>query len=399
MKFRTILLVAGLITAANGAVADEAFNRLKREARGGAVAAQIMLADIYSTRGDNYDIEAAETWYLKAAASGKPEGEFALANFYAGKSDHGGPQDSARAQALYEGLAARGYLPAIETLCSDYFNGAKWTPADAGRAVGHCKTASQLGSLDAKRVLVKIYSDGLGGEARDGAAAIALLREVSDKTGKPDDLMALAHAYYDGRLTPPQYDTSFGLYQTVVRRGGDAALPYLAAHYEKGLGTAVEVKEAERLYFYSGRRGNALAMSWLQAHPGVGLETVEANTVKVMEIPFDKYLVERPMGDGTLALVPMRGPHFGYDIGEFYPERAAEDEVEGSVDVSCHINHSGDFDNCIAIAEMPPGYGFARATERMMGKEVKPVTFTNKEEFARTYGGKSWALRIRWMLS
>jgi len=53
-------------------------------------------------------------------------------------------------------------------------------------------------------------------------------------------------------------------------------------------------------------------------------------------------------------------------LADYYPPRAAEDEIEGSATVQCTVLNTAGQVSCVAIAETPGRYGFGAATVRMV---------------------------------
>jgi len=53
-------------------------------------------------------------------------------------------------------------------------------------------------------------------------------------------------------------------------------------------------------------------------------------------------------------------------LANYYPPRAAEDEIEGSATVQCTVLNTAGQVSCVAIAESPGRYGFGTATVRMV---------------------------------
>ena len=74
------------------------------------------------------------------------------------------------------------------------------------------------------------------------------------------------------------------------------------------------------------------------------------------------------------------GPHYvegkwtypqGDQMSASYPERAMDNEVEGSVTIDCSINSSGRVTACDILNETPKGYGFGAATVKLFTKYAK----------------------------
>jgi protein TonB len=86
------------------------------------------------------------------------------------------------------------------------------------------------------------------------------------------------------------------------------------------------------------------------------------------------------MNTGTPPPVTPPGPHYvagkwsypsGDVLADMYPDRALNDEVEGTVTIDCAINASGRVTSCDVINESPKGYGFAAATVKAFIRYAK----------------------------
>ncbi|WP_236621644.1 TonB family protein [Asticcacaulis benevestitus] len=89
------------------------------------------------------------------------------------------------------------------------------------------------------------------------------------------------------------------------------------------------------------------------------------------------------MNTGTPPPVVAAGPRYvagdwsypGTDqMADSYPDRAASDEVEGTVTIDCTVSAAGRVTGCNIISESPKGYGFGAATVKLFVKyaKVKP---------------------------
>jgi protein TonB len=53
-------------------------------------------------------------------------------------------------------------------------------------------------------------------------------------------------------------------------------------------------------------------------------------------------------------------------LGQYYPARAANDEVEGAATVECTVLDKAGHVHCTALSEIPGNYGFGKATVQMV---------------------------------
>jgi len=85
-------------------------------------------------------------------------------------------------------------------------------------------------------------------------------------------------------------------------------------------------------------------------------------------------------------LMPVRWAWFpgADDMTNYYPRRAAKDEIEGSVTIECSLTGDGAPTDCKVVNERPARYGFGRATIRMVGDRARAGTFTSGQRFRQT---------------
>ena len=82
-------------------------------------------------------------------------------------------------------------------------------------------------------------------------------------------------------------------------------------------------------------------------------------------------------------------------MADSYPDRAANDEVEGTVTIDCAINSSGRVTSCDILSENPKGYGFGAATVKLFIKyaHVDPGSVDGQlQEGARKKFTYKWVL-------
>jgi len=68
------------------------------------------------------------------------------------------------------------------------------------------------------------------------------------------------------------------------------------------------------------------------------------------------------------AYVKARWTRFpdGAALSDYYPPRAAEDEMEGTATVQCTVMDAKGRVTCVTVSETPKGYGFGKQTEKMI---------------------------------
>ena len=104
--------------------------------------------------------------------------------------------------------------------------------------------------------------------------------------------------------------------------------------------------------------------TWLTpAKPG---DTVTSNSTPL--IVTDGSGTSSTSATSSSAYVQARWTRFpdGAALADYYPPRAAEDEVEGAATVQCTVMDAKGRVSCITVSETPKGYGFGKQTEKMV---------------------------------
>ncbi len=101
--------------------------------------------------------------------------------------------------------------------------------------------------------------------------------------------------------------------------------------------------------------------------------TITQTTQPVTELP----KVDGPaVGTSSSSTGGSDGPQYinptwskfptGEALADYYPSRAANDEIEGSATVQCAVLDTAGRVSCVVISETPGGYGFGSATVHMV---------------------------------
>jgi protein TonB len=117
-------------------------------------------------------------------------------------------------------------------------------------------------------------------------------------------------------------------------------------------------------------------------HPPVNQTPVTVDTIPVDPKPDTSIAAEGPVTTPVLSpatggtassaavdtYVKARWTRFpdANALGQYYPERAANDEVEGVATVECVVLDQAGHVSCRALSEVPGNYGFGKATVRMV---------------------------------
>ena len=323
------------------------------------------------------------------AGQGDTASSDVLGAYFAGV--YGGTPDMAQALPWYQQAAARNDPAAIDFLCAAYA-GDHTLAADWAMAVPWCRKGADARSPDSLAYLGEAYAYGYGGLTADVPHGLDLLNQaVASSTPA---LNILGRIDYDGRLAPQDYVAARTLAQQALVRGSLDSLPWLAVLYDQGLGLPAEPAEGARLHYYSAQFGQADGQAWLSAHPEISEEGLKANDLSVIKIEGGPYTVARVAADGTRQPVDAAQVFF-QSFAEMYPERAQDNEIEGTVIADCHWNGDGNLDNCIVLDETPPGYGFARATLKTLSR---PFAVDQADAWKSHVAGHSFHFVMKWML-
>jgi hypothetical protein len=82
------------------------------------------------------------------------------------------------------------------------------------------------------------------------------------------------------------------------------------------------------------------------------------------------------------------------DVARYYPERALRDDVEGSAELLCLIDISGQLRPCLVISETPADYTFGLASTRI----ARTIRTTPKAEDGRVAAGRTTRVKLSFRL-
>lgn len=376
MKRYALLLVL-MTTAAQAhtiSMTDaETVARLTASAEAGEIEAQRRLgrAYLYGHYKLMPDAEAGRAWLARAAEAGSAEAAYDLGISYASAAPEQG-------EPWFLKAAAAGNKPAHYRLCTIYRT---TTLKNWDKALVHCRAAAENGDSREYANMALAIETGAEGQAVDPDKAIAM---YSDLAGWGDRAATLRlAAVYETRPSGPETDARLLRYTWLAAGFSPKVyLVKLAQYHKTGRAVTADAAEAGRFYFHAARMGAPEAVTWMAAHPEVTQAAIDART-----------LPATVFADGAVKFGFRRTDR---TINDYYPERAYEDEVEGSAKVECRITAAGDFDNCLPASETPKGYSFGAAVLRMVtGMEI----YAPEPEPLKAHAGKLVRLGFGWKLN
>ncbi len=124
-------------------------------------------------------------------------------------------------------------------------------------------------------------------------------------------------------------------------------------------------------------------VSHVVLHPPVNQSPVTVDTIPVDPKPDTNKVtagpvtppILSPVAGGTSSSAAPADPYVkarwtrfpdSSALGQYYPERAANDEVEGAATVECTVLDKAGRVHCTALSEIPGNYGFGKATVQMV---------------------------------
>lgn len=324
------------------------------------------------------------------AQKGDVDAARALGAYYESGLD--GAPDPAQALAWYRISAEAGNATDEGYVCAALAKG-RGAAQDWNAALPWCRKAADANVAGGMAWLGASDVYGYGGQAVDTARGLDLINQ-SVALGSADGMNLLSRIDFDGQVAAQDYVASRKLAQRAMVLGSTDSLPWLALIYEQGLGIPAEPLEGARLHAYSADAGQAEGQAWMAQHPEVTEEALKANNLSILLVPGGPYTTTQTLPDGTIAPVDTAQSFF-QGFNGFYPERALEDEFEGTTRADCHWNSDGNLDNCILLDEVPSGYNFGRASLKAMSR---PIKVDQQDAWKAAVAGHSFNVTVRWTL-
>lgn len=343
-------------------------------AESGNVDAQLALAERLVAASPIRDVRLGLYWYVRAAESGNVNGMLSAAYLYLGRPGDTDPaliavRDRPKALEWYRRAGNAGNVYAMQH-AGDLYMGLPedGDPAlaalrDPVAAVEWYKRAVVTGNSVESAIALCSWPHNDASAARPEAMATCLelyeKKQIGGMARAP-----LTYAYFTGNGLPQDY-----------RRAADLAKGTMdpeASYYRGqvlafGLGAVpAEPNIGWHLIEWAAEKGNPDAQAWLKSHPR---PASVAPDFDLATLPTGQYRLSAALDDKTtdpadpaaalVAAVKDAG-------GDYYPERAADDEVEGSAIIECQWGSNGTIEDCLVDAESPSGYGFGAAAMKML---------------------------------
>jgi TPR repeat protein len=376
------LIASSVATAAFAQTPDAAlpatFSELKTQAEAGNADAQLAMGRAhldggYGGKSVSRDVNEARTWFARAAEADTSEtgirAAYEMAQTYY-------PAEIEDAEKWFLKAAASGKPGPAHYLCDIYRSSAL---ANWDKALIWCRKSAEYGRTAPYAGMAESVELGMEGQTASLPQAVEMYVELAGWLDGPSTLR-LADLYH-GMPVGSENDVTALRYTRMAM--GVEPKPYmtrLAQYYESGRGVAVDAKEAERLYWHAAQLGSTEAVTWVSAHSEVTQASLDAETV-----PQEQFAGQPLRYKGRKAI----------NTNGYYPERAAEDEVDGTSTFECRITATGDLQNCVSSQETPRGYGFALATVRAVTQADLYVSDTSQ---LLPYAGKLVRFRFTWKL-
>jgi uncharacterized protein len=186
--------------------------------------AQEMLAEILGPSGPRAlrDQVAACGWHAKAAAS-RADSLHNLA--HCAEEGVGGTPDFARAAALYQQAADRGYAKSICALGNLYVAG-RGVPKDEAKGAALCRQGAERGDADAQTDLGNLCLQGIG--VPHDMVQARHWYELAAAQGQPNAEFVLGQIYWNGDGVPRNQAKAGELWKAAYQGGRTDAAPLLA---------------------------------------------------------------------------------------------------------------------------------------------------------------------------
>jgi len=322
------------------------------KAQGGDLEAQAWLGAHYFSQTSFISQVEGFRWLMIAAQGGDITSQLWLAQVYDG--GHGMSRNRELALQWYEKAAALGNAGALAELCLVYVVGED-RPRDIVKAKALCQKAGDGGNGRAYYALGLANEQGLVGyvdltvaRARYGMAVSRGNVDAMDRLG----------------VLAASPDEARPLFRKAMAGGSRAAAEHLAQQYIKDGDQAGAV----RLFRYAAMRGSVTANRWLADNP-VPLRTLPL-LLSLHSAGKTFAIVKIPAHDG-LPMTEIDFWDYFSQASDYYPDRAASEEIEGESHILCHISPQRKITDCLPISETPEGYGFNDAIIHFLDRDIE----------------------------
>lgn len=330
-------------------------------------------------------------WLSLAARAGRPDAQVLLARMY----DGGMAVTRDRGQALdwYEKAAVQGDVAGEEQLCIAYVTG-EGRPQDGAKGQELCRKASAQLSGTGFYGLGLSEEQGIGKPA-DPVRAVADYQTAAG-LGNGNAMDALGRLAQSG--TKPDYAAARNWFHKAIGQGSIAAVDHMAQLYEGGRGTDVDMMEAARLYTHAAMYEYPHAQAWVDSH-GDSLAALP-QPLSTSNLPhlFAKVTHLAPPAPGQVPGTLVTEDLWDYfqEMSDYYPYKAAENDILGESSVTCHISPKLKLVDCLPVMEAPQGYGFSAAMTRFLDQDITLIV--DKDNYGDPLANRDIQILIQWQM-
>lgn len=346
-------------------------------AQGGDIVAQAWLGELFFSQQAFTNQAEGFRWLMLAAQNGDAFSQLRLAQVYDG--GHGVARSRDLALQWYDKAATQNDAEALAELCLTYVLGVD-RPRDMAKAKILCPKAGEAGNGRAYYALGLASEQGWGSpvdlieaQARYGMAAAQGNIDAMDRLG------VLAESPDQARV----------LFRRAMGGGSLSAVEHLA---QQCLADDDQAGGA-RLYRYAAMRGSVTANAWLASNPAILRDMPPAFNLHEAARTFA--IVKLPAHDDVPAIEISFWDYFSQS-GDYYPEQAIDEEVEGESHVVCHVSPDKKITDCLPVSEKPLGYGFNEAIMRFLDRDIE--VRTDGDDSGQSLVNRDFEIIFKWKL-
>ncbi len=256
---------------------------LSKSAEGGYVLAQTLYADILFDSESEEDRTTAITYYQSASDKGNTAARIKLAAITGGEENIVNRKELLE---IFKQLAEIGN-PLDKTRYANLLISTAWSDSDREEAFKWYLSAALDGNPNSMMQVANMYHNGLGVK-KDDSLYVKWISTASD-LGHQKAMTALADIYMDGKYVERDQSKALEIYIKLAEQGIANMQYKVATMYQNGIGTDVNVEEADRWFRTYSK--SILAPYQLQAYSTMvpaGVKT-DATPLSLLKKAFDSH--------------------------------------------------------------------------------------------------------------